>query len=61
MMEDTEANKRNKFEWKLNNIRLEKIISAPMLPQKSFLEVSALQAVRHCPKLQSSAISGTTK
>ena len=60
MIGDTEANKRNKFEWKLNIIRLEKIISAPMLPPKFFLEVSALPAVRHCPKLQSWAISGKT-
>ena len=60
MIGDTEANKRNKFEWTLNIIRLEKIISAPMLAPKFFLEVSALEAVRHCPKLQSWAISGKT-
>ena len=50
----------SKFEWTLDNIRIEKIISAPILPAKFFLEVSALLAVRHCPKLQSWAISEKT-
>ena len=40
-----------KFEWTLDNIRIEKIISAPILAKKLFLEVSALLAARHCPKL----------
>ena len=43
-----------------HNIRTEKIILATILPKKNLLEVSALLAVRHCPKLQSWAISGKT-
>ena len=41
------TNKTSKFEWTLNNITAEKIISAPI-----FLEISALLYVRHCPKLK---------
>ena len=37
--------------------RIEKIISAPILTTKNVLEVLALLDVRHCPKLQSCAIS----
>ena len=50
----------SKFKWTLNNIRIEKIIAAPILPQKFFLEVSALIAVTNFSKLQSWAISGKT-
>ena len=50
-----------KFEWTLDNTRIEKIISAPILGKNSFLfVVSALLAVSHCPKLQSGAILGKT-
>ena len=52
-------NKTSKFQWTLDNIRIEKIILAPILP-KNFFEVSALLAVRHCPKLQSWLLSGKT-
>ena len=38
---------RSKFEWSRDNIRIEKIILAPTLVKKIFLEVSALLAVRH--------------
>ena len=47
----------SKFEWTLDDTRIEKIISAPILATKYFLEVSDLLDVRHCPKLQSCAIS----
>ena len=51
----------SKSEWTLDNIAIEKIISAPILAKRFFLEVSALVAVRrHCPKLQSWAISVKT-
>ena len=50
----------SKFGWTYDNIRIEKIIAAPILPPKIFLEISALLAVRHCPKLQSWAISEKT-
>ena len=49
--------KTSKFEWKLDDIRMEKIISATILATKYFLEVSALLDIRHYPKLQSCAIS----
>ena len=44
----------------LNGIRIEKIILTPIWATKLFLEVSALPNVRHCPKLQSCAISRKT-
>ena len=47
----------SKFEWTLDDIRIEKIISAPIPAKNSFLEVSALLDVRHCPKLKSCAMS----
>ena len=46
--------KTSKFEWTLDKIRIEKIISAPIW------EVSALLDARHCLKLQSCAISKKT-
>ena len=49
--------KTSKFEWKLDDIRIEKIISAPISATKYFLEISALLDVRHYPKLQSCTIS----
>ena len=49
--------KTSKFEWKVDDIRMEKIISATILATKYFLEVSALLDIRHYPKLQSCAIS----
>ena len=49
-------NKTSKFEWTLDNIRIEKIISAPIWATKLSWEVSAPLDVRHCPKLQSCAI-----
>ena len=52
--------KTSKFEWKLYDIRIEKIISDPISATKLFLEVPALVAVRQCPKLQSCAISRKT-
>ena len=52
--------RNNKFEWMLKNIRLEKIISAPIWATILFSELSALLDVRHCPKLQSCAISRKT-
>ena len=55
----TELSKTSKFEWTLDNIRIEKIISAPIwLTEKFFSEVSALLDVRHCPKLQSCEYQG---
>ena len=51
----------SKFEWMLNNIRIEKIISAPIWATKIFGgDVSTLLEVRHCSKLQSCAISKKT-
>ena len=46
----------------LDDIRIEKIISAPIFFFFFFFffEVSALLDVRHCPKLQSCAISTKT-
>ena len=38
------SQKTSKFEWTLNNIRIGKIISAPVLPKKIFLVVSAVLA-----------------
>ena len=52
--------KKSKFEWTLDNIRIEKIIYAPIWATKSLLEVSALLDVRHCANLQSCAISRKT-
>ena len=49
--------KTSKFEWKLDDIRIEKIISATILATKYLLEVSALLDIRHYPKLPSCAIS----
>ena len=45
---------------KIDNIRKGKVISAPIQATKYFFEVSALLD-RHCPKLQSCAISRKTK
>ena len=50
----------SKFEWMLDNIRIEKMISTPICDTNSFLEASALLDVIHCPKLQSCAISRKT-
>ena len=47
----------SKFEWKLNHIRMENIISAPIWASNFFLEVLALLDVRHRSKLQPCAIS----
>ena len=47
----------SKFERARNNIRTEMIISASIWSANFFSEVSALLDVRHCPKLQSCAIS----
>ena len=52
--------KTSKFEWTLDNIRVEKIISTIILVQKCFLEVSTLLTARQSPKLQSWAIPGQT-
>ena len=52
--------RNNKFEWMLKNTRIEKIISAPIWATIFFSELSALLDVRHCPKLQSCAISRKT-
>ena len=40
----------------LNDIIIEKIISALIWATRYFLEVSALVDVRHCPKMQSCAV-----
>ena len=52
--------KTSKFEWTLDDIRIEKIILAPIWATKHFLEVSALLNVIDCHKLQSCAISRET-
>ena len=52
--------KTSKLAWKIDNIRKGKVISAPIQTTKYFFEVSALLD-RHCPKLQSCAISRKTK
>ena len=49
-----------KFDWMLDDIKKEKIISALIWAKKVYLEFSALLDVRHCPKLQSRAISKKT-
>ena len=41
----------------LNDIRIEKIMTIPIPAKKTFLDISSLLDVRHCPKLQSCAIS----
>ena len=59
----TDTNKTSKFEWTLDNIRIEKIISATIWATEFFFfffEISALLDVRQCPKLQSCAISRKT-
>ena len=44
-------------EWMLDKIRIENTISTPIWATNSFLgEASALLDIKHCPKLQSSAI-----
>ena len=45
--------KTSKFEWKLDDLRIENIISALIWTTKSFLEVSAQLDVRRCAKLHS--------
>ena len=52
-----EKKKTSKFQWALDNIRIEKIISTRFRPQKVFFDVSAVRDIRHCAKLQSCAIS----
>ena len=52
-------NPTSKFEWILDDIRIEKIISAPIWAP-IFFKVSALLDVRHCPKLKSCVISRKT-
>ena len=42
---------------KLDDIRIENIISTPISATNFFLKVLALLDVRHCPKLQSCARS----
>ena len=54
------AKRTSWLQWKLDDIRIEKIISAPIWATKWFLEVSALLDVGYCPKLQSCAISRKT-
>ena len=44
----------SKFEWTLDNIRIEKIISVPIWATNIFLDV------RYCPKLKFCAISRKT-
>ena len=52
----------SQFEWTLDDIRIEKIISALIWATIFFfLTVSALLDAKHCPKLQSCAISRKTK
>ena len=50
----------NKQVWVKLDIRIEKIISAPILPKKFFLEVPTLLAVRHCPTLMEPLENGKT-
>ena len=49
--------KSSTLEWTLNNIRIEKIISAPIWTTNIFWRFSLYLDLRHCPKLQSCAIS----
>ena len=49
----------SKFEWTRNN-RIDKIILVPIWAIYIYIEVSALLDVRHCPNLQSCAISRKT-
>ena len=44
--------KTSKFDWMLNDIKIENIISV-LIWVTNYREVSALLDVRHCPKLQS--------
>ena len=44
----------------LHDFRIEKIIYAAICAANFFLEVSTVLYVRHCPKLQSCAISSKT-
>ena len=48
-----ECQKTSRFEWTLDDIRIENIILAPIWATKLFLQLSALLDIRHCPKLQS--------
>ena len=54
----------SKFEWTLNDIRIEKIILVQLSDTFFFFffffEVLALLDVRYCPKLQSGALSRKT-
>ena len=55
--------KTSSFEWRLDNIRIKNIIWAPIWAPIFFFfwgGGSALLDVRHCPKLQSCAISRKT-
>ena len=56
----TTATKASKFEWVLDNIRIKKIISAPIWAGNTLYEVSALIDLRHCPKSRSCATSRKT-
>ena len=63
---DIHNEQKTLFDWTLDDIRIEKIISAPIWAcqaliwvTKHFLEISALH-VTHCPKLLSCAISRKT-
>ena len=51
--------KTSNFEWTLDGIWIQRIISAPIWAT-NFFWVSALRDVRHCPKLQSCALSRKT-
>ena len=53
-------NQTSKFEWTLDEIRIENIISAPIWATKFLFEVSALLDATHCPKLKSCVISRKT-
>ena len=53
--------KTSKFEWMLDNMRIEKMISAPIWATNFlFFKISALSDVRNCPKLHSCTVSRKT-
>ena len=60
-IQEKKKTKTSKFEWTLNDINIEKIISATIWATNFFSGGFSSTRFRNCPKLQSYAISTKTK